>query len=136
MSALHAFVSYLFIGIGPLRLCSRASLGGTVGAILLALTLLILRILGGTTLARSCGGQVTFNILVHCVLCLCLCVSNYRLWILLTISLRLPGVTLLRGVLLLAEWLLLTRALLILGLLLTVLRVTWRHTCTAANVSN
>lgn len=36
---------YLFITIGPLCLCSRASLGGAVGAILLALTLLKLRIL-------------------------------------------------------------------------------------------
>ena len=61
---------YLFIGIGPLRLCSRASLRGAVGAILLALTLLILRILGGSTLARSCGGGVTLYIIVHCVLCL------------------------------------------------------------------
>lgn len=37
---------YLLIGVGPLCLCSRASLGGTVRAILLCLTLLILRILG------------------------------------------------------------------------------------------
>lgn len=33
---------YLLIGVGSLRLCCRASLGGTVRAILLALTLLIL----------------------------------------------------------------------------------------------
>lgn len=83
----------LFIGVGPLCLCSRASLGGAVRAIWLALTLLILRILGRSTLARS-------------------------------VSLWLSTVALLRRVLLLAEGLLLTRPLLILGLLLAVLRVT------------
>lgn len=42
----------------------------------------------------------------------------------LTVSLRVPAVALLRGILLLAEGLLLTRALLVRSLLLAVLRVT------------
>ena len=58
---------YLFISVGPLCLCSRASLGRAVGTILLALTLLILCILGGSTLARPCGGAVTLKILARCI---------------------------------------------------------------------
>lgn len=52
--------------------------------------------------------------------------------VVLTVSLWLSAVALLRGVLLLAEGLLLARALLILSLLLTILGITYRHSCTFA----
>lgn len=52
---------YLLISVGPLRLCSGASLGRAVGAVLLALTLLKLRVLGGRGLARSCGREFRFS---------------------------------------------------------------------------
>lgn len=55
-------------------------------------------------------------------------------WVVLTVSLWLSAVALLRGVLLLAIRLLLTRALLILSLLLTVLRVSWTHTKGVGNL--
>lgn len=46
---------YLLVSVGPLRLCSGASLGRAVGAILLALALLKLGVLGGCTLAGTCS---------------------------------------------------------------------------------
>lgn len=49
---------YLFIGERPLRLRSRASLGRSVGSILLALTLLILRILRRSSLDWTCSTGV------------------------------------------------------------------------------
>lgn len=127
----RASAMYLFIGVGPLCLRPRASLGGAVGAILLALTLLILRILGGAALTRTCDGKDTYNTSLYLFDCPQYC----RLWIVLTISLWLSAVALLRGVLLLTEGLLLARALRILSLLLTVLRVTWRYICTGTYVS-
>lgn len=57
---------HLLISIGPLCLCSWAPLGRAVGAILLALTLLKLRVLGGCTLARTCSREFRFGALVLC----------------------------------------------------------------------
>lgn len=48
---------HLLISIGPLCLCSWDPLGRAVGAILLAQTLLKLRVLGGCTLARTCSRE-------------------------------------------------------------------------------
>lgn len=109
--------TYLLISVGPLRLSPRASLGGAVGAVLLALTLLELGVLGGGGLSGSCGREGGVSV--------CSCLRPRRR--VLTVSLRLAPVALLRGILLLAEGLL-AGALLILSLLLAVLGVTYRGT--------
>lgn len=57
---------HLLISIGPLCLCSWPPLGRSVGAVLLALTLLKLGVLGGCTLARTCSRQFRFGTLVLC----------------------------------------------------------------------
>lgn len=68
---------YLLIGIGSLCLCSRASLGGAVWAILLALSLLILRILGRCTLARTCSAEFSLSIFVY-LLCVCVWIRTIK----------------------------------------------------------
>lgn len=119
---------YLFIGVRPLCL-SRTPLGRAIWGILLVLTLLILRILWWSSLARTCGiNAIDVFTGFLCIFVFRIHTIWYAVWVALTISLRLPAVALLRGVLLLAEGLLLAWTLLIWGLLLTVLRVAWTYT--------